>query len=106
MELGGFECGAGYLCLGGELGGIEEAAEGNGNLFAEEKAQFAGELVLARDPRLVGGGTEGEDGFAADGGCGVCAEESEKGLPLEGGCVGVFYRGRDGIEQRHALLSV
>ena len=45
-----------------------------------------------RDPGLVGGGAEGEDGFAADGGCGVAGEEGEQRLPLEGGDVGVFDR--------------
>ena len=106
LEFGGFEGGAGNLCLGGELRGIEEAAERDGDLLAEQQAKFAGELVLARDPRLVGGGAEGEDGFAADGGCGEAGQEREQRLPLEGGSVGVFDRGRDGIEQRHGLHSV
>jgi len=49
------------------LRGIEKAAKWDGDLLAEEKAEFAGELMLAGDPRLVGGGAESEHGLAADG---------------------------------------
>ena len=53
LELCGFKGGAGNLCLGCELGGVEEAAERNGDLLAEEQAKFACELVLEGDPGLV-----------------------------------------------------
>ena len=58
LEFGGFKGGAGDLRLGGELRGVEEAAEGDGDLLVEKQAQFAGELMLAGDPCLVGGGAE------------------------------------------------
>ena len=44
------ECGAGDLGFCGELRGIEEAAEGDGDLLGEHEAHFAGELMLAGDP--------------------------------------------------------
>ncbi len=53
LEFGGFERSAGDLGLGGKLGGIEKSAEGNGDLLRKKKAEFAGELMLARDPGLV-----------------------------------------------------
>jgi len=106
LELCGFEGGAGDLGFGGELGGIEEAAERDGDLLVKEQAKFAGELVLAGDPGLVCGGPEREDCFAANGGCGIAGEEYKQGFPFEGCGVGVFYRSRDGIEQGHGLHSV
>ncbi len=75
-------------------------------MLIQKQSEFAGELMLARDPWLVGGGAQGEDGFAADRRCGICAEESEERLPLECSCVGVFDWGRDGVEEGHGLRSV
>jgi hypothetical protein len=66
LEFDGFEGCAGNLRFGGVLRGVEEAAEGDGDLLAEDKAEFSGELMLVGDPRLVGGGFEIEDGVAAD----------------------------------------
>jgi hypothetical protein len=67
LELGGFECGSGDLRFGGELGRVEETAEGDGDLLVEQEAEFAREFMLAGDPRLVGGRAQSEDGLAADG---------------------------------------
>ena len=101
LEFGGFECGFGNLGFGGELGGVEKAAEGDGDLLFEQKANFAGELVLAGDPGLVGRGLEGEDGGAADGARGESGNEGQERFPLECGAVGVGDGRRDGVEERH-----
>ena len=42
LELGGFKGCAGDLGFGGELGGVEEAAAGDGDLLQEDEAEFGG----------------------------------------------------------------
>ena len=106
LELGGFKGGAGDLCFGGELGWVEQAAAGDGDLLGEDEAELGGEAVLAADPGVVGGGAEVEDGVAADGRSGLAGDEGEERLPFEGGEVGVFYRVRDGVEERHVQVLV
>jgi hypothetical protein len=101
LQFVGFERRAGNLRLGGVLRGIEEAADGNGNLLFEQQAKLAGELVLAGDPGFVGRGLEVENRVAADGRGGKAGDQSQQRLPLESGKVGVFNRRRNGIEQRH-----
>ena len=101
LELGGFEGSTGNLRLGGELGGVEKAAEGDGDLFGKQEAQFSGEGMLLADPLLVSGGSQSEDSFTADRGRGKAGDEGEQRLPLEGGEVGVFDGRRNGIEERH-----
>ena len=54
LEFIGFEGRAGDLRFGGVLRGIKEAAEGDGDLFGQDKAEFAGELMLMRNPGFVG----------------------------------------------------
>ena len=105
LEFYGFKGCAGYLCLGGVLRGIEEAAEWDGDLLAEDEAELAGEVVLTADPGFVRGWTKVENRVAADGGRGEAGDERQQRLPLEGGVVGMFNRGRDGIEERHLVLS-
>ena len=89
LQFGGFQRRAGNLRLGRELRGIEEAAQRNGDLLVEQQADFAGELMLARDPVLVGRRLKREDRLAADGRSGKSGNEREQRLPLEGGEVGV-----------------
>ena len=101
LELGGFEGCAGDLRFGGELGGIEEAAEGDGDLFGEKEAEFGGELMLASDPVLVGGGAEVEDGWRPTGEAAKPATRASSGSHSRAARVGVFDGGRDGIEQGH-----
>ena len=55
--------------------------------------------MLLFDPRLVGGRSKGEKPFAAYARDGVCGDEREQGLPLEGGCVEMRGRGRDGLKK-------
>jgi len=66
LELGGFEGRAGNLRFCGELRGIEEAADGDGELFFKQQAQLGREPGLAADPLLVGGGLERKDGGSAN----------------------------------------
>ncbi len=102
LEFFGFEGRLGNLRLGGELGGIEEAAERDGDLLCKQQAHFAGELMLARDPGLVGGRAQSENGCAANRRCGEASHQGEQRLPLERGEIGILHRRRDGIEQRHS----
>jgi hypothetical protein len=57
--------------------------------------------MLVSDPGVIGGWVE--DGVAAHGRGSEAGDKCEERLPLEGGEVGVFYRGRDGVEERHGL---
>jgi hypothetical protein len=75
LEFGGFKGRAGDLRFGGVLCGVEEAAEGDGDLLDEDEAEFGGELMLVGDPGLVGGGAEIEYGLAANRGCGEIGDE-------------------------------
>jgi hypothetical protein len=77
LEFSGFEGCAGDLRFGGVLRGVEEAAERDGDLLAEDEAEFAGEVMLTADPHLIGGWTKVEDGVAADGGRGEAGDEGE-----------------------------
>lgn len=77
LEFDGFEGCAGNLRFGGVLRWVEKAAEGDGDLFAEDEAEFAGKLVLVGDPGLVCGGFEVEDDVAAYGGRGETGDEGE-----------------------------
>lgn len=101
LELGGFEGCAAYLGFGREGCGVEEAAEGDGDLLGEEEDELGGKAMLAGDPVGVGGGEEGEDGFAADGGGGVAGDVREKLAPLESFEVSVSDGRRDGGDERH-----
>jgi hypothetical protein len=102
LELDGFKGCARDLSFGGVLRGVEEAAEGTGNLLGKHQAEFGGELMLVGDPKLVGGGAQIEDGVTPHGGRGETGDERQQRLPFEGAVVGVFNRGWDGIEERHA----
>ncbi len=104
LQFGSFESDFGDARLVGELGGIEEAAERDGDLLLDQKADFAGELMLVRDPCLVSGGLEGENGRAADRRSGETGHQRQQRLPLESGEVGVRDGRRDGIEQRHGQI--
>ncbi len=84
LEFGGFEGCAGDLRLGGELRGVEQAAERDGYLLGEEQADLAGELMLAGDPWLVGRGPEREDGLAADGRGGIAGRGRRAAAPIRG----------------------
>ena len=106
LQFGGFERRAGNLRLGGQLRGIEQAAEGDGNLLFQQQAHLAGELMLARDPRFIGRGPRGENRLAAHGRGGKAGHERQQRLPLESGQIGVLDRRRNGIEQRHGLCLV
>ena len=101
LEFDGFEGCAGNLRFGGVLRWVEKAAEGDGDLFAEDEAEFAGEVMLTADPRFICGRSEIEDGVAPDRRRGKAGDEPKQRFPLESGIVGVFHRGRDGIEERH-----
>ena len=101
LQLIGFKGRAGNLRLGGQLRGVKEAAEGDGDLLGQDEAEFSGELVLEGDPGFVCGGLEREDRVAADRRRGKAGDQSQQRLPLESGKVSVFDRRRDGIEQRH-----
>ncbi len=105
LQFIGLKGGAGDMGLGGKLGGIEESAEGDGNLFAEEETEFAGELVLAGDPRFIGGGLKVKDGGAAHGRGGKTGHQSQKRLPLKCGKVGVGNGRRNGIEEGHGFQA-
>ena len=74
MEFLGFEGCAGDAGFVGDLGGIKEAAEGDGDLLGEQETEFGDKLMLKGDPGFVSGGPEGEDGLAADGGAGEAAD--------------------------------
>ena len=56
LQFVGLQGRAGNARLGGQLRGIKEAADRNGNLVAEQQPQFASQLMLARDPLFVGRG--------------------------------------------------
>ena len=47
MKLCGFEGGFRDTGLGGELGRVEQAAKGDGNLLFKQQTDFGGELMLA-----------------------------------------------------------
>ena len=98
IGVGGAEAGDGLACLG--PGGGEF---GVGMNYAADLREFAIEEQMGIE---VAGGAEREDGLAANGGCGIAGEEYKQGFPFEGCGVGVFYGGRDGIEQGHGLHSV
>ena len=70
-------------------------------MLVKKKAELAGELVLLRDPRLVGRWAEGKDSLAANGRCGVAGEKYQQRFPLERRRVGVFDKRRDGVKQGH-----
>ena len=106
LELGGFEGCAGDAGFVGYLGRVEEAAERDGDLFAEQEAEFGDELVLGGDPGLVRGGPEGEDGLAADRRARKASNQSKEKIPLEGGGVGVLNGRRDGIEEGHGATLI
>ena len=103
MQLACFEGRAGNLRFGGVLRGVEEAADGDGDLLFKQQAKLAGELVLAGDPFFVGGGLEIENRVAADGRSGKAGDESQQRLPLESGKVGV--RTGDGMGSREACFN-
>ena len=86
--------------------GSKRPPNGNGDLLLEEKTKLGGEAVLGGDPGFVGGGSEGENGVAADRRRGKAGDEGQKRLPFEGDEVGGFDRRRDGIEKWHAGTMV
>ena len=104
LQLAGFERRAGNLRLGGVLGGIEEAADGDGGLLLKKQAQLFGELVLAGDPGFVGGGLEVENRLTTDRRGGKTGDQRQKRLPFESGKVGELHRRRNGIEQGHGTI--
>ena len=67
LQLIGFESRSRYLGLRGQLRGVEETAERDGNLLGEHEAHLAGELMLAADPGFVCRGFEIEDRVPAHG---------------------------------------
>ena len=77
LQLVGFERRAGNLGFRSQLGGIEEAAEGDGNLFAQRQADLACELMLASDPGFVCRGFEIEDRVPAHGRGGKAGHKSQ-----------------------------
>ncbi len=86
--------------------GVEEAAEGDGNLLGKQQAEFTGELVLVGDPGFVSRRLEIENCVAAHRRRGKAGDEGKQRLPLEGGKVGVFDWRRDGIEQGHGVQEL
>ena len=101
-----FKRGAGDLRFGGELGGVEEATEWDGDLLGQNEAEFSGELVLVGDPDLVSGWAKIENRVAADWGRGKAGDEGQQRLPLESGEGGVFDRRRNGIEEGHVVQEL
>ena len=67
LQFGSFKGGVWDAGFGGELCGIEEAAERDGNLLLQHKADFTVEGMLGANPLFIGRGMNGEEGVAADG---------------------------------------
>ena len=86
--------------LRGQLGGVKEAAEKDGNLLAQKQADLACELMLAADPGFVGGGLEIEDRMPAYRRAAKPIPEPAT-APTRASIVGMFNRRRDGIEKGH-----
>jgi hypothetical protein len=102
LQFGGFKGCARNLSFGGVLRRVKEPAEWNRDLLGEHQAEFARELMLVRDPNLVGRWAQIQDGVASHGRSGETRHQRQQRFPLKGAVVGVFNRGRDGIEERHA----
>ena len=96
-EVEGFKGGAGDAGLGEEIFGVEDAGEAEERAAGDEVADLVDAVVLEGDPGEVGGGLEGEDAVAADGGGGAASEKLAELWPLERGGAELAKGGGDGF---------